>query len=68
MLEDGYGEIEHEELNEAEFCFECERHQQEIYRLNRLLRAELTEYQYRTTRQMLENAVQVQLLHQRKHC
>jgi hypothetical protein len=48
-------------------CEACERYQQEIYRLNRLLRDQLSTEEYQKTRGALEIVVQVQLRHQREH-
>jgi hypothetical protein len=66
VFEDDYVE-ENPGENDEGVCKECERYQQEIYRLNRLLRTELSSADYEATRQRLEELVQLQLRHQRKH-
>jgi hypothetical protein len=67
MLEDDYIEGYSDELDEAEFCRECELYQQEIYRLTCLLRSEFFSQSYENTKERLTDMVQVQLRHQRKH-
>ena len=67
MFEEDYPE-EYGDPSEEDVCSECEHYQQRINELNFRLREELTESQYQATRRNLEDAVQIQFCHQRKHC
>jgi hypothetical protein len=67
MLDDDYIEEYSDEPDEAEFCRECESNQQEIYRLNCLLRSDFFNPTYESTKERLTDMVQIQLRHQRKH-
>ena len=48
-------------------CRECELYQQKIYELNARLRGTLTDRDYQETKQRLDDYVQMQIKHQRKH-
>ncbi|HET9285324.1 MAG TPA: hypothetical protein VFR24_25510 [Candidatus Angelobacter sp.] len=67
MFEDEWIEEAPDDPEEMKVCEECEMYQTEIYRLNHLLRSDLSQQDCDKTRQRLGNLVQVQLEHQRKH-
>jgi hypothetical protein len=48
-------------------CKVCEHYQQEIYRLNHMLRTNLSNEEHQKTREHLADLVQLQLQHQREH-
>ena len=48
-------------------CKICEHYQQEIYRLNHMLRTNLSNEEEQKTREHLADLVQLQLQHQREH-
>lgn len=67
MFEDEWIEEAPDDLDEMKVCEECEMYQTEIYKLNHLLRSDLSFQDHEKTRRRLDNLVQVQLEHQRKH-
>lgn len=67
MLEDEWIEEYPDDPDEMKVCEECEMYQMEIYKLNHLLRADLSFQDYEKTRLRLSDLVQMQLEHQRTH-
>ncbi len=67
-MEEDYSNENLDESDEnSGVCQECEMYQKRIYELNAKLRENLSENEYKMTKQRLDDLVQAQLVHQRKH-